>query len=162
MSQPQTPAADAPQQPDFFDPKPTQTAPQDQPAQPVEPAQPMPQAQSMQPAQPMQQVQLAQPIQPLQQPYAQQGYQPGAAVAVAAPFGTDPVSGRPLSDKSKLALVLLSFFLGSLGADRFYKGDIGLGVLKLVTIGGIGIWSLVDFLVFAFGHPNDKYGRLMK
>lgn len=40
--------------------------------------------------------------------------------------------------------VILSWSVGWLGADRFYRGEIGLGVLKLLTIGGLGIWWLVD------------------
>ena len=39
---------------------------------------------------------------------------------------------------------ILSWSVGIFGADRFYKGDIGLGVLKLITFGGFGIWHLVD------------------
>ena len=42
---------------------------------------------------------------------------------------------------------LLSLFLGWLGIDRFYIGDILLGVLKLITGGGFGIWWLVDLFV---------------
>lgn len=40
--------------------------------------------------------------------------------------------------------MVLSWFLGFLGADRFYSGQVGLGVLKLLTLGGIGVWWLAD------------------
>ena len=42
----------------------------------------------------------------------------------------------------------VSWSVGFLGADRFYKGDIGLGVLKLVTVGGFGIWYVIDALIW--------------
>lgn len=45
--------------------------------------------------------------------------------------------------------LLLSFFLGSLGVDRFYLGYTGLGIAKLFTLGGCGIWSLIDFILIA-------------
>jgi TM2 domain-containing membrane protein YozV len=45
---------------------------------------------------------------------------------------------------------LISWSFGYLGADRIYKGDIGLGVLKLLTAGGLGIWWLVDALVWTY------------
>lgn len=44
---------------------------------------------------------------------------------------------------------LLSYFLGSLGVDRFYLGYTGLGVAKLLTLGGFGLWALIDFIMIA-------------
>jgi TM2 domain-containing membrane protein YozV len=51
--------------------------------------------------------------------------------------------------KSFTTALLLSFFLGYLGVDRFYLGYTGLGVAKLLTFGGCGVWSLIDFIMIA-------------
>lgn len=48
-----------------------------------------------------------------------------------------------------LLVLLMSIFFGSIGVDRFIMGHIGLGLLKLVTIGGFGIWWLVDVILIA-------------
>lgn len=43
---------------------------------------------------------------------------------------------------------IISWSVGFLGADRIYKGQVGLGILKLVTLGGLGLWWLIDALIW--------------
>ena len=62
------------------------------------------------------------------------------------------------SDKEYLTALLLSFFLGGLGIDRFYLGYNGLGIAKLLTLGGCGIWALIDFIMIAMRSLRDFDG----
>lgn len=62
------------------------------------------------------------------------------------------------SGKSFIVTWLLAWFLGTLGIDRFYLGKFGTGVLKLITLGGFGIWSIVDLIIYLVGAGRDKRG----
>jgi TM2 domain-containing membrane protein YozV len=67
-----------------------------------------------------------------------------------------------LSGRNKDVLVLLSTFLGTFGIDRFYRGQVWLGIVKLITLGGCGIWSLVDSLIYLLGElPTDEGGAVI-
>ncbi|MGR6916988.1 TM2 domain-containing protein [[Actinomadura] parvosata] len=61
--------------------------------------------------------------------------------------------------KSWIVAVLLCFFLGALGVHRFYVGKIGTGILQLVTLGGLGVWVLIDFIMILIGSFTDKQGQ---
>ena len=61
--------------------------------------------------------------------------------------------------KSWMTALLLSFFLGMFGVDRFYLGYTGLGIAKLLTGGGCTIWALIDFIMIAMNKIPDAQGN---
>ncbi len=61
--------------------------------------------------------------------------------------------------KSWMVALLLSFFLGGFGVDRFYLGYTGLGIAKLLTLGACGVWSLIDFIMIIMNKLPDANGQ---
>ncbi len=110
--------------------------------------------------------------------YPQSGYPPPpygqyAAPAgyhdPAAPYGRHPVSGLPLSDKSKTVAGLLQLLglFGIAGIGRIYLGETGLGIAQLlvglVTCGlGAVIWGCIDALLILTDKVTDPYGRPLR
>lgn len=66
------------------------------------------------------------------------------------------------SDKEWLVTLLLSLFLGTLGVHRFYVGKIGTGILQLITLGGCGVWTIIDIIMIITGKFKDKDGNEIK
>lgn len=73
--------------------------------------------------------------------------------------GPGPYATMQKPPKDFVVAWLLALFLGFLGVDRFYRGFIGLGVLKLITCGGAGIWTLIDLLLIVFTGGRDSTGQ---
>ncbi len=66
------------------------------------------------------------------------------------------------SEKGFVPMLLLCFFIGGLGAHRFYVGKTGTGILMLLTLGGLGIWTIIDFVIIATGSFTDNKGFKIK
>ena len=58
-------------------------------------------------------------------------------------------------------LLVVSLFFGSLGIDRFLLGQIGLGILKLITFGGLGLWTIIDWFIIMGKTKNHNFNKLM-
>lgn len=81
---------------------------------------------------------------------------PGYAAAPGPQFSYEPyrTTGRTF-----VATWLFALLLGFWGADRFYLGKIGTAIAKLLTLGGLGVWVLVDLLLVLTGSQRDRDGR---
>lgn len=62
------------------------------------------------------------------------------------------------SEKRIVPTLLLCLIFGVFGAHRFYTGRIGTGVVQLLTLGGLGIWAMVDAVLIATGSFRDSEG----
>src|SRR5216683_6915715 len=124
----------------------------DQPQQPYgqEPPQQPQQPWGQPPSQYPPQQQYGQP-QYQQQQYGQPQYQ-------QQQYGQPPYGNVQLQQKDWLTTLLLCLFLGWLGVHRFYTGHTVIGVIQLLTLGGCGIWVLVDFIMILTNSYRDSNG----
>lgn len=67
-----------------------------------------------------------------------------------------------LDYKDPTTLLLISIFVGGFGIDRFMLGDTGLGVLKLLTGGACGIWTIIDWFLIQRRTREQNYLKLLQ
>lgn len=65
-----------------------------------------------------------------------------------------------LQFKSTTVALVLSIFLGAYGIDRFYIGNVGLGVGKLLTCGGLGVWAIIDWFLISKATREENLKKL--
>ncbi|OBA58662.1 hypothetical protein A5647_19535 [Mycobacterium sp. 1100029.7] len=116
---------------------------------------------------------------PQPQPYPGYAGYPAGAVDPQAPFGRDPVSGVPLSDKSGATAGLLQLFFGIFGIGRFYIDSTQIAVVQLLlglfgfvfslfcflalpVLVASAIWAIVDAIMMFTGSVKDNYGRKLR
>jgi len=104
-------------------------------------------------------------------------WQGAQGVSPDAPFGIEPTSGRPYSDKSKLVAGLLQICFGGLAVGRFYMGDTSTALAQLAAVFVVGVggsfftcgasllivlWPLIDGIMILTGKPMDAQGRPLR
>lgn len=67
-----------------------------------------------------------------------------------------------LQYKDPTTALILSLFLGLYGIDRFYIGDTGLGIGKLLTCGGLWIWTIIDWFLIMGSTREKNFNKLMQ
>jgi TM2 domain-containing membrane protein YozV len=83
-----------------------------------------------------------------------------AEAVVCTGCGVMQPAARALdADRTILPVFLLAFLFGALGVHRFFVGKVGTGILQFVTLGGLGIWWLVDMVMIVTGNFTDKEGN---
>ncbi|MEV7606138.1 TM2 domain-containing protein [Paenarthrobacter sp. NPDC089322] len=106
---------------------------------------------------------MSQDHQPNYTPPPPQGYQPPQAYQQQPYPGqnsyTHPFQQPAAPQKSFLVTWLLALLVGVFGVDRFYLGKVGTGIAKLLTIGGLGVWALVDLILVLANKQTDKHRR---
>ncbi|HOP62611.1 MAG TPA: TM2 domain-containing protein [Spirochaetota bacterium] len=68
-------------------------------------------------------------------------------------------NNHSINQRELIVALILSVFLGQLGVDRFYLGYIGLGLVKLLSFGGCGVWWLIDIILISTRKLNDCDGK---
>jgi len=66
------------------------------------------------------------------------------------------------SPKGFVPALILCILLGGFGVHRFYVGKVGTGIVMILTLGGLGIWTLIDLIMIAVGNFKDSNGLPIK
>ena len=69
---------------------------------------------------------------------------------------------KPVGKRKYSVALLLSILVGSIGVDRFYMGLVGTGILKLLTLGGCGVWWIIDLILIATNSLKDAEGKFLQ
>lgn len=64
-----------------------------------------------------------------------------------------------IAEEKRLVAAILCFAVGVFGAHRFYVGKNGTGILQLLTLGGLGVWTFIDFILILFGEFTNEKGE---
>lgn len=102
-----------------------------------------------------------------QPPQAMPGMGPiGGPMVGSAPYGIDPVTGLPFSDKSKVIAGILQLLFGGFGVGRFYTGHTGMAIAQIavtwLTCGAGALWPLIDGIMMLTGKVTDSEGRPLR
>ncbi|MFM1808433.1 MAG: hypothetical protein RLZZ242_1158 [Bacteroidota bacterium] len=82
-----------------------------------------------------------------------------AAMCPNCGLSYDQPAKQPFNAEPRfLATLLLCWFLGVFGVHRFYTGHTTIGVIQLFTLGGCGIWVIIDFILIVTGGFKDVQG----
>jgi hypothetical protein len=96
---------------------------------------------------------------------------PAAVNPVSATVANNGVRSAPVPElkvapsgggKSQLVAAILAFLLGGIGIHRFYLGYTWQGIVQILTLGGLGIWALIDFIRILIGTLKPKGGEYEK
>ena len=86
---------------------------------------------------------------------------PNAAICMKCGVSLKNEYSMPGEGKDWLTALLLCFLLGIFGIHRFYTGHTVIGVVQLLTLGGCGIWALIDFIMIIVGSFKDANGHIL-
>jgi len=86
---------------------------------------------------------------------------PNTSICMKCGVSLNRENALPGEGKDWLTTLLLCFFLGVFGIHRFYTGHTAIGVVQLLTLGGCGIWVLVDLIMIIVGSFKDAKGHLL-
>jgi len=84
---------------------------------------------------------------------------PGANICMKCGVGLKGQNNSNSEEKDWLTTLLLCIFLGGLGVHRFYTKHTGIGIAQILTLGGCGIWTLIDLIMIATESFKDADGN---